>query len=297
MKITIPPRIDVPATNLHAEIITSPNSKLGDRAVILLVPGGPGGNHTVFNSIQDELLQYGDLILFDPRGCGYSDASPAKYCSIEDYIEDIEAIRQYFNLPKMILLGGSYGAMASIGYAIKYNAKVDKLILIAGAPSYRFLDTAKTNLEKRGIPEQIQAAQDLFAGTFKDAEHFKKYYQITSSLYLFNPPNDKSTPPTIKPNIPYNIEITNFGFGNFLRKFNFEAALKNITCETLIIVGEQDWINDPVHAKYMADNIPHAQLIVLNNCGHFVWVDQRESFFMALNDFLLEHKLRISLAL
>ena len=293
MKIAIPERNDTPPINLYGKILTAPNSNLGDRAVLLLVPGGPGGNHTVFNSIQEELLQYGDLILFDPRGCGYSDLSDTKYCSIDHYIEDIEAIRQRFNLPKIILFGGSYGAMAAAGYAVKYGENLEKLILLAGAPSYHFIETAKINLEKKGTPKQIAAAQDLFSGTFKNAEHFKEYYQITASLYLFK----QNVPPTIKPNVPYNIAITNFGFRDFLRKFNFEEDLKKIQCKTLILVGRQDWINDPVHSKVMADNIPNAQLIIFNECGHFVWIDQREKFFLALNDFLIEYAPRISLAL
>lgn len=286
MKIVIPKRHNAPATNLYADVITASGSKLGDRKIILLLPGGPGGNHTVFNSIQAELLQHGDLVLFDPRGCGYSDVSDTEYCSMEHYIEDIDAIRQHFKLSQIILLGGSYGAMTALGYAIKYGQFLEKLILLAGAPSYRFLETAKENLTKRGTSDQIKAAENLFDGTFKNTEHFKEYYQITSSLYLFNPPEQKSTPPTIAPNIPYNIAVTNFGFSDFLRKFNFEPNLKDIHCQTLIIVGENDWINDPSHAKHMADHIPNAKLIMLEKCGHFVWVDQRKQFFQALDTFL-----------
>jgi len=285
MKINIPARKNVPATNLYVEIITH-SKKLGDRSIILLVPGGPGGNHTVFHSIKTNLLHYADLILFDPRGCGYSDPSDVAYCSLEHYIEDIEALRQHFNLFKMILFGGSYGAMASLGYAIKYGKYLKNLILLAGSPSYHFLETARKNLIKRGTPEQIKAAEDLFAGTFKDAEHFKTYYQTTSSLYLFNPTKQESKLPTIEPNVPYNIAITNFGFSDFLKKFNFEPYLKNITCKTLILVGQYDWINDPIHAKYMADHIPNAQLVIFDQCGHFVWEDQREKFFNILDEYL-----------
>lgn len=285
MQITIPSRHNVPSAELFVELKVAGNNKLGDRPIILLVPGGPGGNHTVFNAVQDQLLKYGDLILFDPRGCGLSAPSDSKHCSIDQYIEDIEAIRKYFNLPKFILLGGSYGSMASVGYATKYNHHLSKLILIAGAPSYKFLETAKINLEKIGTKEQIEAAKDLFQGTFKDADHFKKFYQIASTLYLVNHIKDPN-PPTIKPNIPYNIEITNYGFGNFLRDFSYENDLNKIACQTLIIVGDSDWINDPIHAKFMADNIAQAKLVILERCGHFVWVDQPDAFYNAIDEFL-----------
>jgi proline iminopeptidase len=289
MKIRIPRRTNIPATNLYSKIITKPGAIFGERAVMLLIPGGPGGNHTVFDSIIDQLLEYADLILFDPRGCGNSDASDIEYCSLEFYIDDIESIRQHFQLNKMILFGGSYGAMAALGYATKYSKYLDKLILLAGSSSYHFLETAKINLAKHGTPQQIEAAQDLFAGTFKNAEHFAEYYLKTSSLYLFKKAQQQDPPPTLKANIPYNINITNFGFGNFLRKFNFESELKNILCKTLILVGENDWINDPIHSKCMAAGIPNSQLVILAECGHFIWADQRNKFYLALNDFLLEN--------
>ncbi|MHB1221933.1 MAG: alpha/beta fold hydrolase [Gammaproteobacteria bacterium] len=287
MKITIPQRADAPNTNLYVDIITISGSKLGDRAVIFLIPGVPGGNHTVFYEIQDELLRYGDLVLFDPRGCGQSDASAAKYCSLNSYIDDIQAIRERLCLGKIILLGGSYGAMAALGYAVKYNEYLEKLILLGGAPSYRFLETAKVNLKNRGSLEQKIAAKSLFDGTFKDDEHFKKYYQITSSLYLFKKEAQQNASPTTRSNVPYNIEITNFGFSDFLRKFNFENELKNISCNTLILAGKNDWINDPKHSRFMAKHIQKSQLVIFDDCGHFIWADQREKFFQALNNFLI----------
>ena len=124
------------------------------RPIIIFVPGGPGGNHTVYLPITEHLLKYADLILFDPRGCGKSAPNDSLYCSIDHYIDDIEAIRRYFNLKQLILLGGSYGAMTSLGYAIKYPAYLKKLILLAGAPSYKFIASAKKNLEQRGTDEQ-----------------------------------------------------------------------------------------------------------------------------------------------
>src|SRR5437764_539070 len=100
MKIQLSARSDIPATNLYVEILTKDNQPLESRSIMLLVPGGPGGNHTVFDAIKDDLLELSDLILFDPRGCGNSDPSDTRFCTLDQYIEDIEAIRKYFQLNK-----------------------------------------------------------------------------------------------------------------------------------------------------------------------------------------------------
>jgi pimeloyl-ACP methyl ester carboxylesterase len=104
--------------------------------------------------------------------------------------------------------------------------------------------------------------------------------------YIYNF-QDQSAPPTTKSRVPYNVEITNLGFKSFLANFNYESDLINICCPTLIIFGKNDWINDPSLAVLMNDKIPNSKLILLDKCGHFIWRDQRDNFFIALKDFLL----------
>lgn len=283
--IYIPARHNTPATRLYCKVMQKENTALGNRPVILLAPGGPGGNHTVYLPIATFLLRFTDLIFFDPRGCAGSDSSDAQYCTMDHYIDDMEAIRAYFNVDKIILLGGSYGAMASLGYAIKYQNHLEKLILLAGAPSYKFLETAKRNLEKKGTDEQKIVAQKLWNGQFRDAKEFADFYRIMAPLYSVN---TIAAPPTISLGIPYNIEVTNLGFKEFLRTFDFENEMEKITCPTLIICGADDWINDPSHAKLMAKKIPGSTLHILDHCGHFAEDDQPELFFNAMDNFL-EH--------
>lgn len=301
MKIKIPQRANAPETLLWVETMTQNNdvSLLGKhRSVMLLAPGGPGGNHTVYDEIKDELFKYADLILFDPRGCGASDYSAVDYCTMDHYIDDIEAMRKHFNLEKIMLLGGSYGSMVSLGYTIKYQEKIEKLILIGGAPSFRFIDIAKENLNKRGTKEQMRAADKLFSGGFKSAEEFDEFYKIMAPLYVYNF-NPQEVVPTTKSKIPYNIDVANLGFANFLAKFNYEPSLQNIFCDTLIIFGKNDWINDPSLGELMAEKIPNCKLALLDECGHFVWRDQKNNFFSALQDFFVgsvKHKKTFSLS-
>lgn len=279
-QIYIPARAQTPATQFYCKFIQK--EKTRRRPVIILVPGGPGGNHSVYLPITDYLLQFADLILFDPRG-GSSLASDAQYCTIEHYIDDIEAIRSYFNLEKIILLGGSYGSMASLGYAIRYPEKLEKLILLAGAPSYKFIEAAKKNLDRKGNTQQKIVAQKLWEGTFHNAKEFSDFYRIMAPLYCVN---SKTTPPTTSSEIPYNVEVTNLGFRQFLRTFDYENEIEKITCPTLIIWGAEDWINDLCYATFIAEKIPKSTLHIFENCGHFAEVDQPTLFFNALNSFL-----------
>jgi proline iminopeptidase len=119
MKVKIPARNQIPECELHVEIIrqsTDSTIPLGasDRPVMFMLPGGPGGNHTVYDGIKMSLSKYADLVLIDPRGCGLSSRSEAKFCRMEESVNDIEALRHESGIDKFILFGGSYGAMVSL---------------------------------------------------------------------------------------------------------------------------------------------------------------------------------------
>lgn len=116
----------IPETIIYTEFHKINEMSPTIRDTLILLPGGPGGNHTVYNLFVGKLLPYADLILFDPRGCGNSQNSPAKYCKLEQYIEDVESIREFYNISpdKFIVLGASYGSMAALGYSIKYNTGI-----------------------------------------------------------------------------------------------------------------------------------------------------------------------------
>ena len=129
---------------------------------------GPGNDHTLYDapdkSITKALASYIDIILFDPRGCGSSKKSDAKYCTLDNYIEDIESIRQHFKLSskQLVLFGQSYGSIAAIGYAIKYPGNLKKLLLIGGVASGEFLTEAIDELLEIGTPSQRHYAEILW---------------------------------------------------------------------------------------------------------------------------------------
>lgn len=104
--------------------IGNPNAK-----PVIVCHGGPGGSIGAYLLSVFDLHQF-NVIAFDQRGCGQS----KPFLSIEnntlnDLVEDIEKIRQYFKLNKINLYGGSFGTTLALSYAIKYPNNVDTIIL------------------------------------------------------------------------------------------------------------------------------------------------------------------------
>src|SRR3989338_5411864 len=120
--------------------IAPDGNNLIKKPVLFLIHGGPGGNHIHFKYDSIKLQQYAQLVFIDQRGCGWSKKSKNSDYTLENNIEDIEALRKHLGLERISILGISYGGMVAQGYAIRYSKNVDKLILAVTAPSYHFID-------------------------------------------------------------------------------------------------------------------------------------------------------------
>ncbi len=285
--IKLPARKNIPETSIFAEVHTK-TGYLGQRDVLIFIPGGPGNDHAIYNppeySMAKALFPYADILLFDPRSCGKSEITKPEYSSLDHYVDDIEAIREYFKIApdKFIVMGQSYGSIASLGYATKYPGHLKKLILIGGAASSGFFEEAKRNLKKIGTAKQQKLGEKLWTGTFTgEPDENDEFFQEMTPLYQLTFKPGMPTPP-----LTYNVDILNFGFGHFLRKFDFRPVLKNISCKTLILWGADDWICDKNQAKILHQGIKGSSLKIYSHCSHLLWLDHREKFLANENSLL-----------
>ena len=272
----------------------APNKNdLTEKPVLFLIHGGPGGNHIHFKYDSIKLQDYAQLIFIDQRGCGFSKKDKKSNYTLENNIQDIEALRKYLGFKKISILGTSYGGMVAQGYAIRYSKKIDKLILVSTAPSYHFIETARENLKKIGTKQQISVCEKyLWNGSFKNNRDVNRYFKIMDSLYIYNHKKKKRrrlSSKKIKSGKIENIlsyDVINVGFSSFLHKFNFIPRLKKIKCPTLIMVGKNDWVCMPSHSKIMEKEIPNSTLKIFNKCGHALTTDANSQYIKSIKQFL-----------
>ena len=289
MHIPLSQRNEIPATDIFVKALrrTSENDFSWKRGVIVLIHGGPGGNHTLYADIEDDLLKIFDVVMLDLRGCGLSRKSDVQYCTLDNHIDDLDIVLKTLNIAKPNIFGCSYGAIVALGYSIKYPDNVSKMILCSGAVSGEFIECAKKNLEKIGNSEQIEAAKMLWNGAFETQEQFSDYYKIMAPLYIYNK-NQLFNSPITSSNIPYNIELVNFAFTTFLPKFDFRKQLDFVKVKTLIFSGMSDWLFDNSQVDILHQGIKNSCVINLKNCGHFPWKDRRIKFFSIIKKFYIK---------
>src|SRR5919205_1081904 len=111
-----------------------------ERPVAMVIHGGPGGDHSGFKPAFSPLAERMQLVYVDHRGQGRSARGPQETYTLDNNVEDLEALRQYLGLERVVVMGVSYGGMVALAYASRYPDSVSHLVAVVTSPSYRFLE-------------------------------------------------------------------------------------------------------------------------------------------------------------
>lgn len=283
--VKVPARINAPETILYVHMQYKDEQSLHTKPYIVMLPGGPGANHSHYMDY-DCLQDTGNIIYYDPRGCGLSSKGEQSTYTMDNYIDDVHyIIKHELKLKQVILLGKSYGAMCALGYAQRYPEDLLKLILAAGSPCFDNLETGKSHVLARGTPEQIKICETLWMGAFKNDEEMTDYFQIMEPFYSWKRRNNESVDRP-KPIYPFAFEPLNEAFRTRFWEFNFVDELGTMDCPTLILVGEEDWITDPIYSKLMVEQIPNSVLKIFEKSDHSMESDVPLQFFAAIKEFI-----------
>ncbi|MBP3039936.1 alpha/beta fold hydrolase [Bacillaceae bacterium Marseille-Q3522] len=261
--------------------------KVINKPVCFLLHGGPGGNHTVYKPYLTPLTKYVQLVYIDNRGSGLSQKGDPSTYTLENNVEDIEALRKYLGLEKMILLGQSYGGMVAMSYAKKYQENLKGLLLLTTSPSHEFLDKAKKYIRNNGTEDQKKMAGLLWEGTFTSTEQLNEYYKVMTPLYSYTYQEGKEKErPEFAGQRSY--EALNEGFGRFLREYDVRPELENVKTPALVIGGRHDWITAVEESEYIAKKLPDSEFVLFENSSHSIIKDEYDKFIAVVSDFFVK---------
>ncbi|MFZ4115489.1 MAG: alpha/beta fold hydrolase [Chthoniobacterales bacterium] len=281
--------IKVPGELLYFQRFGVPHTKTPP---IIVLHGGPGMDQSYLLPQMLELAKDHEVIFYDQRGSGKSSthAVDTEGMNMKRFVQDLEAIRKYFSLKKMTLLGHSWGGLLAVEYTIVHPLHVDALILLDSVPmtlngvktfdqrcAYR-LTKVQTSLD------QLQNSVPFQRG---DPETVEKFYYLIFQTYCAK--KDDAAKITLHfsqataHNAPKIEKI--FGENFFNKPYDLRPQLHRFNIPVLIIQGDQDPI--PVTtALETKDALPHSTLLILTNCGHFPYVEQPQKCFQAIKEFL-----------
>ncbi|GLY79633.1 alpha/beta fold hydrolase [Actinoallomurus iriomotensis] len=253
-----------------------------EKPVLFALPGGPGGDQAGLKPMLSPLSDQVQIVSVDHRGSGRSAPGPVETYTMENHVDDVEALRRHLGLGKIALLGISYGGMVAQTYATRYPENLSHLLLVVTAPDHRFLKRAQEILAERGTPEQQRTAERLFAGEFESPDQMRHYFEVMGPMYsrTFDLEEERSRRFIFTP------ESINAAYRGYLRDWDVTGDLHRITAPTLVIAARHDWICAPEFSVEIAQRIPGAELRMFENSGHNVNADEYDAFIDVLRGFI-----------
>ncbi len=226
----------------------------------LLVLHGGFGNIENFNDIMPDLLTQYKIIGIDSRGQGKSTLGNEEL-TYELLQKDIETILKHLEIDELTILGFSDGGIVAYRLASFSKLKIKKLITIGS----------------RWHVKNIQPMKGVFLKI--TGEILKEQFPSNYAVYeKYNPEPDVDK--LSKELVRLWLDESNSGYPN--------EEIKNISCKTLLLRGENDPIisdNDLIEASEM---IKKSKVVTIPNASHVVFKDQKEQFLLTIKQFLKE---------
>jgi len=262
-------------------------SAMRERPVAMVIHGGPGGDHTGFKPGFSPLAERMQLVYFDHRGQGRSDAADPMTYNLDQNVEDMEALRRHLGLGRIVSIGTSYGGMVAMAHAARFPDAVSHLVLIVTAAHGGFIQRAQAIVRERGTAEQQAVCDTLWAGGFQSVEQMRHYYEVMGPMYAVK--YDPAVAEAGRARTTYSPGPLNqaFGPGGFLRTFDLRPELGRIKAPTLVLAGRRDWICPVEFSEEITRLIPAADLRVFERSSHSIRGDEPEGMLDAIRGFVV----------
>jgi len=277
---------EINGTNLYFKI-------LGSAEPILIIHGGPGLSHDYFLPALESLGNKHRLIFYDQRASGKSDLNiNPESVTLDSFIKDMDELRIAFGIKKITLMAHSWGGILAMKYAVKYPDHIKSLILInsVGASS-EIAALSNSELAKRFTPkDSINRVQILSSEEFKNrnSKSIESLMKIGFNHQFFNKTYLDSLNLSISENYITTSKLLQ-NLGKDLSNFDFHTSLNNIQCSTLLIYGSYDPLTQLAGTK-IHELIKNSEMIILDDCGHFPFIEKQNEFNEILLTFMKSNK-------
>jgi proline iminopeptidase len=272
--------------------------EIGKGQPIVVLHGGPDFDHRYLLPDLDRLADGFRLVYYDQRGRGRSAAGvQPEDVTLASDIDDLDRVRQHFELESAALLGHSWGAVLALEYALRHPTRVSHLILMNPAPASAS-DLAvfrKAYVESLGTDMARQ--REIVSGAAYqegDPEAVAARYRLHFKRALRRPEDYERLMATMKAGF---VSQGNEGIvkaraveDRLMRDtwqvegYDLLPKVRSLGIPSLVISGDRDFIPGEI-ASHIAEAIPNARLVTIKDCGHFAYLERPGEVRRALDDF------------
>lgn len=263
---------------------------------LVMLHGGPGAGYRYLESTARALADEREVILYDQLGCGLSDApeDPAIY-TVARYAEELQRVRDWLGLDRIMLFGNSWGTMLAIEYLTGTpRTGVEKLILSGALSSVpqaiagmqRLIDElpdgkgarlrALEAAGKQNTPEYAAITQLFYdRHVYRHRGRTDPAWDATAAVIARSPAYRFMNGPN---------EFTIIGS---MKTWDRSGDLGRINVPTLLTTGQYDEVTLDCH-QTIRDGIKGARLVVLPGQSHVTMLEDTPGYVRLLRGFLNE---------
>ncbi len=238
--------------------------KEGNEAVkttLLFLHGWRSSKEAWLNAISKLIIMNNQLsiIALDLPGFGQSPA-PKEPWGVGEYANLVGEFISKLNLNNVIIVGHSFGGRVGIKLASLRPDLIKKLVLVDAAGFAMDADI------KSVIGVVAKIVRPFFKPKFMQGLRKKIYQQIGAEDYVATPELQKIF-----------VKIVNE---------DLTEHMKRILQPTLLVWGENDKYTPVEYLHNMRTLIPNTKYHILQNAGHFSFLDKPEEFVRVLTEFV-----------
>ena len=262
---------------------------IGEGRPIVVLHGGPSLDHYYLLPEMDRLAASFRLVYYDQRGRGRSaEEVEADDVTVASEVADLDAVRRHFGFDSVALLGHSWGAVLAMEYATRHPDRVSQLVLLNAAPAsaedYRAFCDNLLRIRPEGDVERLQAIAASAPYGAGNLEAEVDYYTLHFRVAIRDPERVEQVVQRLRAHFTEEGVLTARAIGQRLydetwgsEGYDLVPRLRALDVPTLVLHGDHDFIPVAVAAR-IAEAIPSARLVVLEDCGHFAYLEAPDDF-------------------
>jgi proline iminopeptidase len=262
---------------------------VGEGEPIIVIHGGPVLDHGYLESSFEPLAQNYQLLYYDQRLSGRSSADiDGSGIKLDDFVEDIESLREEFNFERIHLLAHSWGGLLAMKYAIKYPSNLSSLILLNSMPA----NTEDWRQESQMVARRTSAEDSLERQEIMSSDLFQNDPSKAIEQLLIISFRNQFKNPSLADNldfyIPEDYMARSQRFGNLmteLSNYDLYDPLSSLQIPTLLVYGSEEPALE-ISGQKLDSTISNSRFSVIQNSGHFPFIEQPDQLMNELQTFL-----------
>jgi len=241
----------------------------------LLLIQGLGYARWGWDPVLPGLAERFDVLSFDNRGIGESDAPPGPF-TVSELAADAVRVLDEAEVERAHVAGTSLGGMVALELALSYPARVGRLVLACMTPG---------GSNAHPMPNGTAALVAL-AATLEPPVALRRFVENALA-----PSTADKRPELVEEIVSRRLAapqdpvawVAQATAGGTFDRFD---RLGEIGAATLVQTGTEDVVVDPRNSELLAERLPDARLERFPGCGHLFFWEQPDAFVASVTRFL-----------